>query len=133
MDQNQMMLEYLLEMGALQPEQEKADRMMKQAQMLREQGMQQPGMQAAGRVHVAANPLQFLNTALQSGLGTYGQKQAETGMDVYGQKRREALANLRQRMQAQQPQSQQPGATPGIVPPTGGSPYGDDPYGVRGW
>lgn len=116
-DQEQALLDYYMQIGALDPQKQKADRMLAQAKMLREQGMQQPGMQAAGRVHVAANPLQFLNTALQSGLGTYGQQQGEAAMDEYGRQRRDVLGRTRPAM------TNRPGATPSA----------EDPFGVGGW
>ncbi len=125
MDQDQMMLDYLMEMGALQPEQEAIMRQREMANQLR-QGAQMPGMRQTGRVAVAANPLEFLSS-VGSGYGAIKQdQQADAAAKAYKDKRMGALEGLRGRMS---PQRQT-----GIVPPAGGgSPYGDDPYAVKGW
>jgi hypothetical protein len=119
MDDNQMMLEYLMQMGALQPEQEAISRQRVMADQLR-QGGQMPGMRQAGRVAVAANPLEFLS-AVGSNYGALQKdKKADTMQEAYKGKRMAALGDLRTRM------GQMPKAP--IVPPAG-----DDPYGVGGW
>ena len=123
---DQDMMDYLLELGALTPQQERAMRQQKQVEMLR-QGSEMPGMRNAGRTVQAANPLEFLNSVARGGLADYTQKQADKTMDQYGQARRGALDAMLGRRNARM------GATPGIVPPTNGSPYGDDPYAVGGW
>jgi hypothetical protein len=125
---DQDLMDYLLELGALTPQQEQAMRQQKQVELLR-QGSGVPDMRQAGRVSVAANPLEFLNSAARTGAAEYKQGQANQTMDAYGAARRKALEGLQQRRDAR---SMPPGATPGIVPPNG-SPYGDDPYAVGGW
>ena len=93
MDQNQMMLEYLMQMGAMQPEQEAIGRQREMANQLR-QGGQTPGMRGNGRMQHAANPLEFLS-AVGSNYGALQKdKQANTMQDAYKQKRMGALGDL---------------------------------------
>ena len=97
MDQNQMMLQYLMEMGALQPEAEEVQRQRALVQQLR-QGGQMPGMRQVGRVAVAANPLEFLNSVGNTGLAEFRNQSANQAADAYGQRRRDVLQSLRTRM-----------------------------------
>jgi hypothetical protein len=125
MDQNQMMMDYLLEMGAMQPEQEELARKRAMVDQLRGMSQRSPEMRGNGRMQVAANPLEFLNQGLQGyAAKTMGDKADVTGREQK-QRRLEALGNMRKQWMPQQP---------GIVPPAGGaSPYGDDPYAVGGY
>jgi hypothetical protein len=117
-DTNNAMLEYLLEMGQLTPEQEKAARMQKQAEMLRGQSMQAPQMRQAGRVSVAPNPLEVL---AQMGTGYVARQkgqQADAAEAAMQKTRSDRLKQLRDRMYG--------GAAGGM----GG--YQDQPYGWEG-
>lgn len=67
---DQVMLEHLLEMGALTPEQQAIERQRKMAEQLRAGGAM-PEMRQAGRVSVAAHPLEALNAGLSGALGAY--------------------------------------------------------------
>lgn len=96
MDQNQMMLDYLLKMGELQPEQEAVTRQRSMVSRLREQG-QQPGMRQAGRLVTAANPLEFLAAAGSNYMAGKREQEADTMQDEYKQKRLDALGDLRKR------------------------------------
>jgi hypothetical protein len=122
---DQDLMDYLLEVGALSPQQEQAMRQQKQVELLRG-GAGMPGMRSAGRATVAANPLEFLSSIAHTAGAEGMQNQANQGLDAYGAARRKALNTYQQRRNART-------ATPGIVPPTDGSPYGDDPYKVGGW
>ncbi len=127
MDQNQMMMDYLLEMGAMQPEQEELARKRATVDALRGMSQQSPGMRGNGRMQIAANPLEFLNQGLQG----YAAKQMGGEADATGkalkQRRLDSLGAMRKQWMPQQ-------ADTGIVPPAGGgSPYGDDPYAVGGY
>lgn len=128
------MMEYLLELGSLTPQQEAAMRQQKQVDMLRE-GAGTPGMRQAGRMVQAANPLEFLNSMARTGAAEYTQRGADAAMDQYGAARRGALDSMLGKRNARlyPPQTNTRAGTP-VVPPTGGaSPYGDDPYAVGGW
>jgi len=96
MDQNQMMLDYLLEMGAMQPEQEELARKRATVDALRGMSTRSPDMRGNGRVQVAANPLEFLNQGLQG----YAAKQMGGETDAAGramkQRRLDSLGKLRQ-------------------------------------
>jgi hypothetical protein len=123
---DQDLMDYLLELGTLTPQQEQAMRQQKQVELLR-QGSEMPQMRNAGRMVQAANPLEFLNSAARTGAAEYKQRGADAAMDKYGAARRGALDNMLGKRNART-------AAPGIVPPAGGgSPYGDDPYAVGGW
>ena len=98
MDQNQMMLEYLMEMGAMQPEQEAIARKQAMVNQLRQAG-QMPGMRAHGRINTAAHPLEMLGAMANQGVGEYQNRQANQMQDQYGARRRAALGGLQARMQ----------------------------------
>jgi hypothetical protein len=128
MDQNQMMMDYLLEMGAMQPEQEQLARQRALVDQMRGMSQRSPEMRGNSNVQVAANPLEFLNQGLQSYAAKQMGGRADTAEAAYKRRRLEALGGMRK--QWMPPKT----GTPGIVPPTGGgSPYGDDPYAAGGW
>lgn len=108
MDQNQMMLDYLMEMGQLQPQQEAITRQRALVDRLREQG-QTPGMRQAGRLVTAANPLEFLGAAGSNYMAGQKEQEANTMQDQYKQKRMDALGRMRGGMGAQ--------TTPPIIAP----------------
>ena len=109
MDQNQMMLEYLLEMGALQPEQDAIAQKRAIVNQLRQGGQLPgisstpgggggPGVYAQPQIQRAAGPLAALSTLGQQALAAYQNQQANQMQDAYGQRRRDALGALRTRM-----------------------------------
>ena len=121
---DQAFIDYLMEMGALQPQEQDIARQRAMVEQLRGNA-QMPGMRQAGRVVQAANPLEFLSSV---GSG-YMAQQREQGADALAkdltQKKRIGLEGYRNKVQPKQT---------GIVPPAGGgSPYGNDPFGVGGW
>ena len=107
-DQDQMMLDYLMEMGALQPQQDALTHQRGMANQLRQQGAQAPGMRDSGRMMHAAHPLEFLSQMANTGAGVYKDQQANQMQDKLGADKRAALAGMRARMQPQQQQQQQP-------------------------
>lgn len=117
MDQNEMMLEYLMEMGALQPQEEAIAQKRAMVNQLR-QGGQLPGISTTPggngqpQIQQAASPMAFLGALGQQGLAAYQGRQADKMQDAYGAARRGALGDLRLRMGMQgqpRPQQQQPG------------------------
>jgi len=124
MDQNQMMLEYLMEMGAMQPQQDAIAQKRALVDMLRQQGARPPGVSTTpggggGRgvydqpqIQQAASPLANLAPVAQQGLATYQDQQANQMQDQYGAQRRAALAALQARMRP-------PGTDTGV----GAAPY----------
>lgn len=103
-----LMLDYLMEMGTLQPQQDKIAQQQAMVNQLRQGGMQSPGMRQAGRLQMAANPLEFLGQLGQAGAGAFGQQDVQAAQEAYKQQRMDALARVRQ---GQQPQA---GVPPGM-------------------
>lgn len=97
MDQNQMMLEYLMQMGELQPEQAAIARKQALVDQLR-QGGATPGMRGNSRLQTAANPLEFLNSVGSNYLAQKGTNEIGTMSDKYGATRRQKLKDLNARM-----------------------------------
>jgi hypothetical protein len=101
MNQDEMMIEYMLQMGALQPQQVEMMRKQKQIDALRGASMESPQGQMIGKHYV---PPSFMQYASQLGQG-YMAGQAQKGQDVkFGElnaaktkKLEEMLADLRRR------------------------------------
>jgi hypothetical protein len=115
MDQNEMMLEYLMQMGEMQPEQQAIERQRALVAQMR-QGGQMPGMRDSGRMIHAAHPLEFLGSLGSNFMAQQGQGKMEGMEDAYGKRRRGALGDLRGRM----------GSGGQRIPGTPMTPY--DPY-----
>jgi hypothetical protein len=105
MDQQQMMLEYLLGLGELQPQQDEMAHQRERVGQLRGMGAM-PGMRQAGRVSVAANPLEFLGAVGAQGAATLGDKDLMAQQAKYGGDRRALLAGLRNKMMPGMPGAQ---------------------------
>lgn len=122
MDQNQMMLEYLMSMGALQPEQDDIARQRQMADQLR-QGAQTPQMRQSGRVNVAANPLEFL-ASVGSGYGAQQMdKQADAANKAYRGKRMDQLGRMRDRFYGGQGGGLGAYGAPDVMSPDGTGAY----------
>ena len=94
---DQALMDYLLEIGAMQPQQEQLAQKRALVNQLR-QGGRTPGMRASpGMVH-AANPLEFLGALAHQGVGQFKEGQADQMQDQYGRERRAALRSLRTKM-----------------------------------
>jgi hypothetical protein len=112
------MLEYLMSIGALQPEQENIARKQAMISQLRQQG-RLPEMRQAGRLVVASNPFETLGSVLHQGLGQYEQGNMEKMQDEYGNKRRGLMTDLQARMKSRRlPPNQQSQISGGFVPPS---------------
>jgi len=100
MDQNQMMMEYLMQMAEMQPEQQAIARKQAMVDQLRAGAANAPQMRStSGRgFTTAANPLEFLNNVAQTGLAKRGENEAAAMQDAYGVKRRSNLQDLRTKM-----------------------------------
>lgn len=99
MDQNQMMLDYLMQMGELAPEQEAIMRKRAMVDQLRQGGGRTPQMRGgAGGFQTAANPLEFLGQIGHQGLAQMREGEANKQQDAYGVARRQKLQDLRTRM-----------------------------------
>lgn len=89
------MLQYLIEMGAIQAEDTALQRRQAMAEMLRQRQPADTGLQQAGRVTVAANPLAHMANAFNQAQAGYMQGQAMGGMDALAKKRADVLQRLR--------------------------------------
>lgn len=121
MDDN-MMFEYLLQQGAMRPEEEQMLRRQDTIDALRQTGMQAPQAQQAGRAVVAPSWTQGLAQIGAAAAGKYGQKKLDKQYDAFNVKRGNSLMGMRDRM----------GAKPAVVPGNPGAPGApeDLPFGV---
>jgi hypothetical protein len=118
--------DYLLQMGAMSPEEEKLARRQAQVDMLRAQSMQAPQAQQAGRVVVAPSWTQALAQVGQA-YGAYrGQKQLDQGYTDQSAKNVDYVKALRDRVAARRGAGKV--STPGAptLPATGKRPYGEE-------
>jgi hypothetical protein len=119
--------DYLLQMGAMSPEEEKLARRQAQVDMLRTQSMQAPQAQQAGRVVVAPSWTQALAQVGQAYGAHRGQKQLDQGYADQSAKNVDYVKALRDRVAARRGAGK--GSTPPIaasLPATGKRPYGED-------
>lgn len=96
------MLEYLLEMGALTPQQAEVARQRKMVEELRGMSSMDPVRETrnAGRLQVARSPLEMLAPAIGQGLASYKEKGANKADDSYKQARLGAFDRLRSKASA---------------------------------
>jgi hypothetical protein len=109
MDDN-MMFEYLLQQGAMRPEEEQMMRRQDTIDALRNTGMQSPQAQQAGRAVVAPSWTQNLAQIGAAAAGKYGQKKLDKQYDAFNTKRGNSLMGMRNRASA-------PGVA-GVAPPS---------------
>ena len=116
-NQNEMMLDYLMQMGEMQPQQQAIQRKQGLVDRLRHDGSQMPGMRGGGGhgFQTAANPLEFLAPVAQSYLAQKGEGEVAQMSDAYGRDRRGALAALRTKRMPN-------GPGPSVVDPVTGAP-----------
>ena len=107
MDDN-MLFEYLLQQGAMRPEEEQMLRRQGVLDALRQGGMQAPQAQQAGRAIVAPSWTQGLAQLGSAAAAKYGQKKLDTQYSDYNKRRADGLNALRTRMS--------PPAVPGAPP-----------------
>lgn len=106
MDDN-MMFEYLIEQGSMRPEEEQMLRRQGVIDALRQQGMQAPQAQQAGRMVVAPHWTQGLAQIGAAAAAKHGQNKLDTQYGAFNAKRANSLNRMRDRMAG--PQSVQRG------------------------
>ncbi len=102
-DRDQMLMEYLMQQGAAQPEQQKIAQQRATANLLRQGGMQAPGMRSSrastgGTMDTAPHPLEMLGQLAQAGAGAYTGMQADAASQAAQALQGQQLADLRKRM-----------------------------------
>ena len=116
---DELMFDYLLQMGAMRPEQEELKRKQAMVDALRGQAMQPMQGQMVGKHYVApgiANAIAQMGTAYMAG---QQQKGVDAGMQGMNEKQRLALEEMRKRRR---------GEMPGMSSPSlSALPYGDGP------
>lgn len=95
--QDDLMLEYLLEMGALSPQEAEVARQRKLVEGLRDMSQVPTEARTAGRLVIARSPLEMLAPAIGQGLASYKEGQANKSADAYKQARLGAFDRLRSR------------------------------------
>jgi hypothetical protein len=115
-----MMLDYLLEMGALTPEQEQLARQRQMVQGLRDSSSMENvrDTRNAGRAQVARSPLEMLAPAIGQGLAAYKDKGLDTQAAALKQKRLEGIKALRSRWAQPQDGLQELGGSPSYSGPS---------------
>jgi hypothetical protein len=93
--QDDLMLEYLLEMGALSPQEAEIARQRKMVEGLREMSQVPTEARNAGRLMVARSPLEMLAPAVGQFAASYKEGQANKMNDSYKQARLGAFDRLR--------------------------------------
>lgn len=102
-----LMFDYLLQMGAMQPEQQQLLRRQAMVDALRKQSMTLPEGQMIGKHYVAPSITQQLATLGQGYFAGQGQKAQDVAMSDMNRRQRQALELMRQqRMMGQQPMQQ---------------------------
>lgn len=102
MDDN-MLFEYLVQQGSMRPEEEQLLRRQGLIDALRQQGMQAPQAQQAGRAVVAPHWTQGLAQIGSAAAAKYGQGKLDQQYGAYNKKRADSLSALRARMNQQPP------------------------------
>ena len=97
MNQDEMMFEYLLQMGAMRPEEVEMMRKQKQIDALRGAAMETPQGQMVGKHYVAPSLAQYASQLGQGYMAGQGQKQQESAMRGMNERQRKMLEDLRRR------------------------------------
>lgn len=95
---NDMMFEYLLQMGAMQPEQQQMARRQAMVDALRKQAMTPIEGQMVGRHYVAPHLGQYLAQLGTGYIAGQGQKAQDAAMEGMNKRQRDALEEIRNRM-----------------------------------
>ena len=101
MNQDDMMFEYLVQMGAMRPEEMELMRRQKQIEARRGSSMEPPQGQMIGKHYV---PPSFTQYAAQLGKGAMagqGQKQQDTAMRGMNERQRSELMRMQDRLRRQ--------------------------------
>lgn len=117
-----LMFEYLVQMGAMRPEEAEMRRRQAQVDALRKGAMNGPEGQMIGKHYVAPNITQYMAQLGQGYMAGQGQKDVTAGMAGLNDRQRMALEQLRKRKM--QPQYQ---AAPASMDPYSNLPtYGNE-------
>lgn len=115
-----MMFEYLIQMGAMRPEEMEMMRKQKMIDALRERSMDAPQGQMVGKHYVAPSVTQYAANALGAYSANKQQKGQDEAMRGMNQKQRDLLEDLRKRRQGY-------GNTATLMMPGGGTPMSEMP------
>jgi len=122
MTDNEMMLDYLLGMGAMQPEMQDLRRRQAMIDQLRAQGMQAPQGQMVGKHYVPPSLTQYASQLGQGYMARQAQGRQQSEMQRMNEQQRKMIEDLRRRRQP----SGMPVGLPDIPGVTGGvSDYSD--------
>lgn len=94
-----LMLEYMLSMGAMQPEQVEMLRKQKMIDALRERSMSSPEGQMVGKTFVAPSITQYAAQALNGYMAGQQQKKQDAGMVDFNNKRLAELRKMQEEIQ----------------------------------
>ena len=94
-----LMFEYLLQMGAMRPEELEAMRKQKQIDVLRGSAMEAPQGQMVGKHYVPPSFTQYASQLGQGYMAGQAQKQQDIAMRGMTERQRKALEDLRLRRQ----------------------------------
>lgn len=97
-----LMFEYLLQMGAMQPEQQELKRKQSMVDALRQASMQSPQGQMIGKHYVAPSLTQYAAQLGQGYMAGKGQQGVDTDMRGFNDRQRQMLEELRRRRMAGQ-------------------------------
>lgn len=115
-----MMFEYLIQMGAMRPEEIEMMRKQKQIDALRERSMDTPQGQMIGKHYVAPSVTQYAAQALGGYMAGKQQKGQDEAMRGMNDRQRQMLEDLRKRRQGMS------GPTT-LMMPGGGAGFNDSP------
>lgn len=111
-------LEYLLQMGGMRPEEEKLMRQQAMVESLRKNAADTPQGQMVGNQYVAPSWTQYASQLGNAFMARSGQKKLEEGYGKYNTAQGDMLRDLQKRMAQRRAMST--GATPAsMVPPAG--------------
>lgn len=96
---DEMMFEYLVQMGAMRPEEAEMRRRQAQVDALRKGAMNAPEGQMIGKHYVAPSITQYMSQLGQGYMAGQGQKDVTAGMAGLNERQRMALEQMRKRKQ----------------------------------
>jgi hypothetical protein len=114
------MLEYLMQMGAMRPEEDRLARRQAMVDALREKSQQPLQGQQVGRIYVAPSIAQGIGQLATAYGARKGQEKLDTAYDTFNTNQANALRAMRERMAAKR------AGTPGVMPQGGKRADGED-------
>lgn len=94
-----LMFEYLIQMGAMRPEEAEMLRKQKQIDALRQQSMDIPQGQMVGKQYVAPSITQYAANAMQGYVAGKQQQEQDAAMRGMNERQRKLLEDMRKRRQ----------------------------------